>query len=50
MVKPIVFYIFLIIMAFYNLDIDLINIKIVFFNKNIYKLFYLKYPKSYYKD
>lgn len=39
-----------IIVAFYNLDFNQIDIKTAFFYKNINQLLYVKLSKSYYKD
>lgn len=45
-----VFYVFLAIAAFYDPNIDKIDINTAFSYQDIYQLFYVQLSKSYYKD
>lgn len=49
-IKPMAFQVLFAIAAFYNLEIDQMDIKTTFFYGNIDQLFYVELPKGYYKD
>lgn len=49
-VKPIAFYVLFAIAAFYDLDIDQMDVKTAFLYRNIDQLFYVELPKGYHKD
>lgn len=44
------FWVFFAIAAFYDLDINQIDVKTAFFYKDINQLLYVELPKGYYKD
>lgn len=45
-----VFYILFIIAAFYNLDIDQMDVKMIFLYKKINQFFFIEMPKDYYNN
>lgn len=49
-VKPITFQVLFAITAFYDLNIDQMHVKIVFFWRDINQMLYVELLKSYYKD